>query len=248
MMKKFLSSLPICLFFFVSSQSQTTEGIEVDMIRVESGTFMMGNEKGEEMERPVHKVSISTFFLGKFEVTQKLWEEIMGKNPAVDFICEDCPVIYVSWNDIQVFIEKLNKLTHKKYRLPTEAEWEYAARGGKNSTGYKYSGSNVLKDVAWYVANSNMRLHPVGMKLPNEIGIYDMNGNVWEWTNDFTGYDYYQYSPEINPKGPKSSNCNVIRGGCFIDNPSRISCTFRGHEFPNKRFSILGFRLAMDGN
>ena len=251
-MKNLFSGMIICLALFISPAgcdhafAQLAGDIDFDMVLVEGGSFLMGNEQGADLEKPVHKVILSDFYIGKFEVTQKQWTQVMGNNPSEDFICDDCPVIYVSYYDVKKFIEKVNSLSDKHYRLPTEAEWEYASRGGKLSKGYLYSGSNNPRDVAWYAANSNSELHPVGQKKPNELGIYDMSGNVWEWANDLISYTYYEESPAENPKGPDSGNCNAIRGGCFIDSPVRLSVTLRGHEFPDKRFSILGFRLATD--
>ena len=157
-------------------------GITIDMVKVEAGTFMMGAtsemENSESWEQPVHKVTLTNdYYMGKYEVTQALWQVVMGSNPSY-FKGDNLPVEVVSWDTCQVFINKLNSMTGRKFRLPTEAEWEYAARGGKKSRGYQYSGSNNISDVAWYNENSESKTHPVGMKLANELGLYDMTGNV----------------------------------------------------------------------
>ena len=174
----------------VSSVNATPDALpQIEMVFVKGGTFMMGAtpEQGSDAgdgEKPVHSVTVSDFYIGKYEVTQAQWKAVMGKNPS-HYKGENRPVERVSWYDIQKFIEKLNAKTGKRYRLPTEAEWEYAARGGNQSKGYKYSGSNDIGSVAWYTNNSGDRTHPVGQKQPNELGLYDMTGNVWEWCSDW---------------------------------------------------------------
>jgi len=193
--------------------------IESNMVRVEGGTFQMGSEKGRDDEKPVHSVTLSTFEIGKYPVTQRQWEAVMGNNPSRFNNCPECPVEKVSWEDAQKFIQQLNEYTAGGYRLPTEAEWEFAARGGNQSQGYAYAGSNDLDAVGWYWKNSgdkpldgewdwgkieknNSRIHPVGQKQPNALGIYDMSGNVWEWCQDW--YDKYPSGPLKNPTGPES--------------------------------------------
>ena len=158
------------------------KGLSFEMVYVAGGEFEMGRKdaEAEDWEKPVHKVILSPFFMSKYLVTQELWESVMGDNPS-SFKGTDRPVEKVSWNDAQVFVEKLNVQTGKQYRLPTEAEWEYAARGGKRSMGFLYAGSDKLKEVGWYDANSGNETHPVGQLLGNELGIYDLSGNVWEW-------------------------------------------------------------------
>jgi len=178
--------------------------VEFEMVYVEGGTFTMGgtSEQGSDAfddEKPTHRVTLSAFHIGKYEVTQGLWREVMGSNPSLNKAGDDYPVERVSWEDCQEFVRKLNARTGLKFRLPTEAEWEYAARGGRKSRGYKYSGSNSLGDVAWYEANSGGGTHPVGRKSPNELGLYDMSGNVWEWCQDW--YGDYGSSSQTDPAG-----------------------------------------------
>ncbi len=174
------------------------------MVFVEGGTFEMGSNDYDN-EKPVHRVTVSDFYIGKYEVTQKEWQEVMGNNPSRNK-GDDLPVENVSWNDIQDYLQRLNAKTGGNYRLPTEAELEYAARGGNKSHGYEYSGSNTLDNVAWYYDNSGSKTHSVGTKQPNELGIYDMSGNVWEWCNDWYGENYYSSSSQNNPQGPSSGS------------------------------------------
>ena len=212
------------------------------MTRVEGGTFLMGCMHGVcgADENPWHPVAVSSFYIGKYEVTQREWNAVMGKkkNPSA-FKNDACPVENVSWDDVQKFIERLNKRTGKRYRLPTEAEWEYAARGGSRSRSYIYSGSNHVDRVAWY---ARKRAHPVGRKLPNELGIHDMSGNVWEWCAD--RYGAYQSAVQYNPKGAQEGGDRVIRGGSWVysDRFCRISNRF--HAAPDSAYINLGFRLA----
>ena len=161
----------------------TIDDVTFKMIRVEGGTFQMGSVDGQDDEKPVHEVTLSSFSIGETEVTQELWEAVMGENPSF-FKGSKRPVEEVSWNDCQMFIDKLNELTGKTFRLPTEAEWEFAARGGNQSKGYTYSGSNTLGNVAWFGDASDNGTHDVAMNFPNELGIYDMSGNVYEWCQD----------------------------------------------------------------
>jgi formylglycine-generating enzyme required for sulfatase activity len=213
------------------------------MVFVQGGTFEMGSNEGESDEKPIHSVTVSDFYIGKYEVTQKEWKAIMGNNPS-QFKGDDLPVETVSWNDVQEYLQKLNAKTNSNYRLPTEAEWEYAARGGNKSNGYKYSGSNNIDNVAWYGGNSNSQTHRVGTKEPNELGIYDMSGNVWEWCNDWYGEHYYNNSPQNNPQGPTSGTYRVLRGGSWLDTPSYVRCAYRYYGDPTYRDFIFGFRCA----
>ena len=218
-----------------------------NMVYVSGGTFTMGatSEQGRDAdddEKPTHSVTLSSFYLCKYEVTQALWQAVMGNNPS-SFRGNNLPVENVSWNDCQTFISRLNNLTGRKFRLSTEAEWEYAARGGNRSRGYKYSGSNTLSDVAWYTDNSGSKTHPVGTKSPNELGLYDMSGNVCEWCSDWKGT--YSSSVQTNPTGPSSGSGRVFRGGCwdYVARFCRLSCRYL--NAPVNRGSRLGLRLAL---
>jgi len=213
------------------------------MIFVKGGCFMMGSNDGESDEKPVHQVCVDDFYIGKYEVTQKQWKEIMGNNPS-RFKCDNCPVEQVNWNDVQDFIKKLNTKTGNNYRLPTEAEWEYAARGGNQSKGYTYSGSNTIGSVAWYTGNSGSKTHTVGTKKANELEIYDMSGNVWEWCSDLYGGDYYGKSLKNNPAGPTTGSNRVRRGGSWRSFATYCRGAYRGRFNPDRRLSALGFRLA----
>ena len=216
----------------------------IEMIFVEGGTFQMGsNDEGGD-EKPIHTVLVNDFYIGKFEVTQKEWKAIMGGNPSM-FKGANLPVQCMSWYDCQQFIKNLNAKTGKKYRLPTEAEWEYAARGGNKSKGYKYSGSNDINAVAWYEGNSNKMTHEVGQKQPNELGIFDMSGNVLEWCSDWYDESYYKNSPNNNPQGPSSGDINILRGGSWDYPKEYCSPSFRINVNPDyKDFYVNGFRLV----
>ena len=223
----------------------TVNGVSFKMIKVDGGTFRMGSNdsEAEDDESPVHNVTLSDYYIGETEVTQELWEAVMGNNPSY-FKGSKNPVEKVSWDDCQEFIRKLNQLTGKNFRLPTEAEWEYAARGGNKSRGYKYSGSNNISDVAWYSDNSSWATHPVCIKSPNELGLYDMSGNVWEWCSDWYGENYYSSSPQTNPIGPNSGSSRVFRGGDWILDAQFCRVAIRGGNTPGLRFDGLGLRLV----
>ena len=225
----------------------TVNGVSFEMVRVEGGTFRMGatSEQEDEAdgdETPVHSVTLSSYYIGKTEVTQALWQAVMGSNPS-GFEGADLPVECVNWNDCQEFIQKLNSLTGRNFRLPTEAEWEFACRGGNNSCGYKYSGSNDIDDVAWYDGNSGGKTHPVATKAPNELGIYDMSGNVYEWCSDW--YGDYTANSQTNPTGPRSGEFRVDRGGCWCDYARNGRSSFRPYGVPTRRFNDQGLRLAL---
>ncbi len=194
-------------------------------------------------ETPSHRVTLSSFQIGKYEVTQAQWRAVMGSNPSEFSGCDDCPVEWVSWNDIQDFIRKLNEQTGKNYRLPTEAEWEYAARGGTKSKGYKYAGSNDINSVAWYWENSNKRTHAVGGKKENELGIYDMTGNVLEWCEDW--YGDYSSASQTNPKGPSSGSRRLLRGGSWRNRVEYCRVSIRNDLYSGNRSSGNGFRLVL---
>jgi formylglycine-generating enzyme required for sulfatase activity len=237
-----------------SAPAAATTDYGIEMVFVKGGTFTMGctAEQGSDCysdENPAHQVTVSDFYMGKYEVTQKQWRAVMGSDPPeLRFKgCDDCPVERVSWNDIQEFIKKLNQKTGKKYRLPTEAEWEYAARGGVETHGRaseKYAGSNNIDDVAWYSENSNSKTHAVGQKQPNELGLYDMSGNVWEWCADWYDEGYYKNSPQNNPQGPASGSSRVMRGGSWNDYPQHCRVANRYGYSPGLRSSDIGFRLS----
>jgi len=220
-----------------------------DMVLVKGGTFTMGctSEQGTDCydwDKPAHLVKVNDFYIGKYEVTQAQWRKVMGSDPPnLNFKgCDQCPVENVSWEEVQEFLRKLNSQTGKKYRLPTEAEWEYAARGGNQSKGYKYAGSNTLSEVSWFTENSDSKTHPVGTKKANELGLYDLNGNVWERCQDW--YGDYSSNTQTNPTGAGSGSFRVYRGGgwgndaryCRVSNRNAYAPSYRGH---------LGFRLAL---
>jgi formylglycine-generating enzyme required for sulfatase activity len=220
---------------------------DIKMVWVEGGSFMMGSNEGEEDEKPIHKVTLKGFYMGKYEVTQEQWQKVMGNNPSKFSGCPKCPVEQVSWDEIQVFIKKLNTQTGKSYRLPTEAEWEYAAKGGNNYSSYKYSGSDSIDEVAWYAnnfGNINQPTHPIGSKNANVLGLYDMSGNVWEWCSDWYDETYYQYSIKSNPEGGLNGNRRVVRGGSWSGGTDNCRLAYRSSFEPNDSHFILGFRLA----
>lgn len=224
------------------STRQVLQQLVDNMVKVEGGTFRMGSTKYDD-EKPIHTVRLSDFCIGKYEVTQEEWEAVMGNNPS-HFKGENKPVECVSWKDCQEFIKKLNDLTGLQFRLPTEAEWEYAARGGNRSKGYKYSGSNNIGNVAWYWDNSNKETHAVGTKQPNELGIYDMSGNVWEWCSDWYSSSYYSSSPADNPTGPSTGSYRVIRGGGWYYYAEYCRVSSRYDCNPDFHISYFGMRLA----
>ena len=225
----------------------TVNGVSFEMAHVEGGTFRMGatseqKDDADSDEKPVHSVTLSSYYIGKTEVTQALWQAVMGSNPS-DIKGDNLPVECVSWNDCQEFIQKLNSLTGRNFRFPTEAEWEFACRGGNNSRGYKYSGSNNLGSVAWYDGNSGFQTHPVATKTPNELGIYDMSGNVWECCSDWYA-DYTSYS-QTDPTGPRRGSRRVRRGGSRNDVAWYCRSSIRNSNDPADRIPILGLRLAL---
>ena len=220
-------------------------GVKFNMISVDGGTFTMGatSEQGSDYfddELPTHQVTLSDYYIGETEVTQELWEAVMGYNPSWFTGNSRYPVEEVSWDDCQTFIQELNRLTGKRFRLPTEAEWEFAARGGNYSKGYKYSGSNRIDDVAWYEGNSSMT-NQVGTKSPNELGIYDMTGNVREWCSDW--YGEYPSSSQTNPTGPADGSYRVNRGGDYYS-VSGCRVSYRSRNFPDFQNTVNGFRLV----
>ena len=229
--------------------------LEGDMVFVEGGTFRMGCDEERdgrcEDNEELHDVTLSGFRMAKYEVTQELWRAVMGSDPEeLRFKgCDRCPVERVSWDDVQGFLQKLNERTGQKYRLPTEAEWEYAARGGTRSKDYRYSGSNDLNDVAWHNENSGSKTHPVGQLQPNELGLYDMIGNVFEWCSDWYGEGYYKEKQKggwSDPLGPDKGERRVCRGGSWINLPNSCRAAIRLGDSPYYRFITVGFRVAQD--
>ena len=234
------------------TETFTVNGVTFRMVVVEGGTFMMGATAEQESEAdwdeyPVHQVTLSSYSIGETEVTQALWQAVMGNNPSYFTSDPNLPVDQVSWNSCQTFISKLNELTGQHFRLPTEAEWEFAARGGNKSKGYKYSGGNNLNEVAWYNDNSEDITHVVALKAPNELGIFDMSGNVWERCQDF--YDSYGSEPQINPTGPSTGYYVVNRGGGWGTYGHSFNCrvSARGNDEPSysaDQAHDCGLRLA----
>ena len=219
---------------------RTKKGLNMKMIYVEGGTFSMGSTDGDSDERPVHSVTLDSYYIAETEVTQAQWRAVMGTDPS-NYKGDNRPVDNVSWDDAMEFCKKLSELTGKKYTLPTEAQWEYAARGGNKSKHYTYSGSNNIGDVAWYSNNSDQTL-AVKSKQPNELGLYDMSGNVWEWCLDW--YGSYSSSSQTNPTGPESVSFRVLRGGSWYGGASYCRVADRSFNDPSRRFNFYGFRVV----
>ncbi len=242
--------------------AETTDpSTSANMIHVPGGTFMMGSNEKEDDEQPVHQVTLSPFYIGKYEVTQAEWKEVMGRNPSFSK-GDNLPVEQVSWFDA---VDYCNKRSVKEgltpcysgsgdniscdwgangYRLPTEAEWEHAARGGNKSQGYAYSGSNDIGSVAWYWLNSDIETHEVGTKAANELGIYDMSGNVFEWCWDWYAFGYYAQGPGRNPKGAGSGSGRVLRGGYFGNDAYSCTVSYRGNYGATDSSDAIGFRIC----
>jgi formylglycine-generating enzyme required for sulfatase activity len=231
------------------TETFTVNGVSFTMVEVEGGTFTMGAtaEQGSAArkdEKPAHQVTLSSYSIGKTEVTQELWQAVMGSNPSYYIGNMNRPVECVSWEDCQTFITKLNEMTGKTFRLPTEAEWEFAARGGNQSNGYRYAGSHNVDDVAWYSYNSGSVTRPVGTKCMNELGLYDMSGNVWEWCQDW--YGGYSNEAQTNPTGPEEGYpYRVIRGGSWLNAATVCRVSRRGSEVQFGGIRYIGLRLAL---
>jgi formylglycine-generating enzyme required for sulfatase activity len=226
--------------------SETVNGISYEMIAVKGGSFLMGstiNELGRSNDEIQHLVTLSNFYVGKYAVTQDLWQLIMGNNPS-SFKGYNLPVETISWDDCQFFLQRLNQLTGKRYSLPTEAQWEFAARGGTQSKGYIYAGSNNVDEVAEYKGNNNNTTKPVGGKKPNELGLHDMSGNLWEWCQDWKSV--YSTVPQSNPPGPSSGSLRVRRGGSWGNEGQRCRAAGRGYDSPSRRNYAIGFRVVLD--
>ena len=225
-----------------NGDTHTDSIIGMQFISVKPGCFQMGSDVGQRDEKPVHRVCLSAYGLGKYEVTQAQWKKVMGNNHPSNYKGSSKPVEGVSWDDVQSFIRKLNQQTGQKYRLPTEAEWEYACRSGGRDQ--KYCGSNSVVSVAWYRDNSGNKTHDVGQKQANGSGFYDMSGNVWEWVQDWYGSDYYGNSLTNDPKGASGGSRRVIRGGHSSSYAFYLRSAIRSSNYPDSRVYGLGFRLA----
>lgn len=261
-MKK-ISLLACALFVVINLSAQTQQvyienagcDLNMKMIRVEGGTFQMGSNEGEIDEKPVHSVNLSSYYIAECEITQAQWRKVMGttvyqqrdKAGAGWSMCgvgSSYPMYYVSWEEAQEFCRRLSQRTGRKYALPTEAQWEYAARGGKYSRGCSFSGNYAIAKVAWCEDNSLNQAHPVKQKQPNELGLYDMSGNVREWCRDWYGGSYYSSSPQNNPTGPSSGNDRVLRGGSWNDLAVHCSVSGRFFSYSSDRYFVVGFRVV----
>jgi formylglycine-generating enzyme required for sulfatase activity len=252
------SSVTSLLIDTIGQKTKATDTSAVwhdpEMVLVDSGTFVMGCTGGatadwfgrveacQTNENPVHLVTLSSYKIGKNEVTQAEWRSIMGENPSHHKRCNQCPVEEVSWNEVQEFLEKLNETTGKHYQLPTEAQWEYAARGGQRSKGYLFAGSNEMAIVAWW-GQKEIVTYPVGLKQPNELGIHDMTGNVWEWCSDWFGA--YDMKAQTNPRGPLSGSAKIIRGGSGRHEDLIPRVYTRNYALPGEHSKGIGFRLVL---
>ena len=231
----------------INDETFTVNGVTFTMVGIEGGTFTMGAtpEQGDDAldaERPAHQVTLSNFSIGQTEVTQALWVAVMGTNPSRFSDRPNNPVEGVTWNDCQEFITQLNALTGKNFRLPTEAEWEFAARGGNKSLHYKYAGSNDIDEVAWYSENASST-QAVGSKKANELGIFDMSGNVWEWCQDY--YGDYSSNDQTNPTGPEGGSDRVRRGVGWNGSAVSARVSHRSSRAPTYKYNSLGLRLAL---
>lgn len=246
---------PICgqpligdLTYFNDVENFIVNGVTFKMIRVEGGSFMMGASSGfivgaYEDQKPTHRVTLDDYYIGETLVTQALWRAVMGDNPA-SRKGESLPVDRVSWNECQEFIKRINKITGITFSLPTEAQWEYAARGGRRSRGYQYAGSDDINKVTWWGSeDAENMIHPVKLKLANELGLYDMSGNLYEWCQDW--YGPYSSAPQTNPMGPSNGPGRVNRGGCWFSKAAHCIVTFRTHNSQIKSNDCTGFRLAL---
>jgi formylglycine-generating enzyme required for sulfatase activity len=242
-MKTLISLL--CLLLLTTTAFAAAPNIE--MVRVPGGCFQMGDTFGDgnSDEKPVHEVCVSDFYIGKYLVTQAQWVTVMGENPS-KFTGDRRPVDTVSWDDAQEFIKKLNQQSGRSYRLPTEAEWEYAARsGGRKEKWAGTSDPSQLGDYAWYKENSDEKTHVVGTKKPNGLGLYDMSGNLWQWCQDKYGDVYYEESDRNNPQGPLTGSARVVRGGSWYNSAGNVRASYRHGGAPGLRYDYGGFRLGL---
>lgn len=230
----------------VKVKDYTVNGVSFKMIAVDGGSFVMGSPENapgaERDEFPAHKVTVSSFYMAETEVTQELWTAVMGNNPSGYTDDAQLPVESVTWNDCQQFIAKLNEITGGSFRLPTEAEWEYAARGGNRSKGYVYCGSDTLANVGWYKDNAEERPHKVKLLAPNELGLYDMSGNIWEWCSDWMGD--YTAEDAVDPQGPAEGRARIVRGGSWLVDAAVCRPADRSSGAPRGGGCIVGLRLA----
>ena len=232
----------------ISPAPHEIQGLLNGFVKVDGGSFLMGGPDSLESddESPQHLVYVSTFSIQNKEVSQELYELVMGNNPSENKTWKDMPVTNVTWEDCQDFIKVLNEITGMDYRLPTEAEWEYAARGGLKSNGYRFSGANTSDEVGWHIDNSQRLLHVAGEKKPNELGLYDMSGNVFEWCSDWYAPYRTDSKTSENPKGPDYGDSHVLRGGSYRNTAYYFFTTSRtSTSSPNKRSNDLGFRLVL---
>lgn len=240
----------LCLLQAATSSSQTAQDADaagIEWVRIPGGQFAMGSDAGDADEKPVHKVRIKDFFLAKSPVTQEQWKAIMKTSPSLQTNCDDCPVTNVSWTDAQLFLQKAGALTGDTLRLPTEAEWEYAAGGGE--VHQTWAGTNSPADAqnyGWFSINSSRRAQPVCKKQPNLFGLCDMSGNVWEWCSDWYDSSGYRNSADTDPKGPATGEDRVLRGGCWASPLTISRVTQRYYSWPNAQTPYNGFRPAKD--
>ena len=246
MIQKRLSFLGVAVILAISLQVARGQIPDFEMVLVEGGTFRMGSAIGVTDEQPAHEVSLDDFYIGRFEVTQQQWRMVLRDDTTVFYFegCAGCPAERISWYNVEEFLKKLNQKTKLNYRLPTEAEWEFAARGGLKSQGFRYSGSNSEMAVSWNVENSKSATHPVGLKKPNELGIYDMTGNVAEWCGDWYSANWYRLPGRDNPTGPAAGKYRVIRGGSWFYDRSGLRVADRESANPSYRYGYVGFRLC----
>ena len=241
----FLFSSSLSISFAQTQTIQLNDSTKLEMVFVEGGTFTMGNDEGKKDARPAHEVSLNDYYIGKFEFKQEQWIAVTGHNPS-EISCMKCPANDFSWGQLTDFIAKLNELTGKTFRLPTEAEWEYAAQGGKQTKGYLYSGSNNIEEVAWLKDNGNDQQHEVGLLKPNELGLYDMNGNAWELCQDWYDKKFYQRSPKDNPVNTKEAKYRVSRGASWMSGANYCQRWFRNIDHWHHKRGNGGFRIVME--
>ncbi len=240
--------------FATDKNDKDAKTVTIEMVQVKGGRFDMGEDSAATDRRPAHSVILKDFTIGKYEVTEAAWMAVMGTMPSKYSYCDDCPITGVSWNDVQKFIEKLNSMSGHHYRLPTEAEWEFAARGGMQEhwrynsddkvIGNRHSGRAVVQYIGWFERNSKDHVHPVGKKDANKLGVHDMTGNVEEWVNDWYGKNYFSKRDVTNPQGPDGGISKVVRGGSWRSEKEELSVTRRSAYLPDEKSISLGFRLA----